>query len=234
LNNNCKRLISALLFAAALVLPCSANGAYRLLELDGHPVKWGKAQLGTGAVITYNLAGRSSRGGMINCRAITPLTLLLRRSRLTGDSFERALNSALHAWEAVANVRFVRVANNAAANLTIGAEQAPDGTAYTDVTPVSSATNSVTTPARAVICLNPVLQWTVTKRTGARVLGYVLEHEIGHTLGLDHPSPSGELMSFEYSDVVQTLQPGDVAGITFLYGPAVHAGTVALSLSAQR
>lgn len=49
-------------------------------------------------------------------------------------------------------------------------------------------------------------------------LRYALAHEIGHTIGLDHPGPSGQLMSFRYEERFHGLQPKDVAGLAALYG----------------
>lgn len=49
-------------------------------------------------------------------------------------------------------------------------------------------------------------------------LRYALAHEIGHTIGLDHPGPSGQLMSFRYEERFHGLQPGNVAGLAALYG----------------
>lgn len=217
------------LFVAALMLPSRADDSFKLLELDGRPVKWGMPVPRTGAVITYKLATDSSVGGLTNCRRTTPVAPLLAHSHLAARDFEQALDGALRAWEAVADVHFMRVSSNSPANLTIGAERDPDGIAYTDVTPVSPTGGAISAAARAVICLNPRLAWSLQRKHGAKRLGYVLEHEIGHALGLDHPGPTGEMMSFEYSDMIDGLQPGDMAGIISLYGPARQAGAIALN-----
>jgi hypothetical protein len=50
-------------------------------------------------------------------------------------------------------------------------------------------------------------------------LRYTLEHEIGHAIGLDHPSPSGQLMSYRYDEGQSGLQSGDIKGAALLYGP---------------
>ena len=50
-------------------------------------------------------------------------------------------------------------------------------------------------------------------------LRYTIAHEIGHAIGLDHPSAAGELMSYRYDERRQGLQPGDTKGVVLLYGP---------------
>jgi hypothetical protein len=231
------RSLSILVAVAAIAVPSRADDVYRLLQVDGHSVKWGAPKLGMGATITYRLAASAARAGTVNCRQITPVEPLLARSRISSDTFDSTLEAAFHAWETVANVRFVRVANDKPANLTIGAEKTPDGIAYSDVTRASSTTASISPLQKAVICLNPYVRWTAKlalRKQDARALGYVLMHEIGHVLGLDHPGPTGELMSFEYSQTVRTLQAGDIAGIVSLYGAAPHRGAVALNASTHR
>ena len=228
------RSLLVLAAVAAFAAPSHADDVYRLLQVDGHSVKWGAPKPGTGATITYRLAASASSAGSVNCRQITPIEPLLARSRISRGTFDRALGGAFQAWEAVANLRFVRVPNDRQANLTIGAEKTPDGIAYSDVTPASSTTASISPLDKAVICLNPRVHWTARlalKKDDAKALGYVLMHEIGHVLGLDHPGPTGELMSFEYSQNVRTLQAGDIAGIISLYGAAPRRDAVALNAS---
>jgi len=218
--------LSAVLILVAAV-PARAQDTYRLLLIDEHPVKWGAPERGTGATITYHLAGEASKGGNVNCRGITPLAPLLSYSHIGHRTFGEALDAAVRAWESAADVRFVRVGDDQPANLTISAEQIPDGVAFTDVTTASSAT-SITPLESAIICLNPRVRWSAAPHDKhAKALTYVLEHEIGHALGLDHPGPEGELMSFEYSDTIRTLQPGDIEGIVSLYGRAAHAVALA-------
>jgi hypothetical protein len=228
------RFLILLLAVGLLAVPSRAGDSYRLLTIGDRPVKWGVPKFGTGAVITYRLAAEGAKGGQDNCRRITPVASLLARSNITRQSFDSALNDAFATWESVANVRFVRVASNMPANLTIAAERTPDGIAYTDVTQGSQSSSGVATLTKAVICLNPRQHWSLQSTQKAKTLSYVLAHEIGHALGLDHPGPKGELMSFEYSDTIQTLQAGDIEGVVLLYGAAPQSGAVALNASAKR
>jgi hypothetical protein len=204
---------------------------YRLLKIDGHLVKWGDAALGGGATLTYSVVdGPSGFSGTYNCRRITGIGKLLARSRTSRQVFDQELSAAFAMWEAAANLRFVAAKSVVSANILISAQSLPDGVAYADVTPASSQGQPISRITKGIVCLNPNLRWTAASRaaggredTNAPASGYrlryTLAHEIGHVLGLDHPGPVGELMSFEYRPSIDTLQPGDVAGIAVLYGP---------------
>ena len=74
---------------------------------------------------------------------------------------------------------------------------------------------------RSLICLNPRQPWKIGFDGDLKVydLRYTLAHEIGHAIGLDHPSPSGQLMSYRYDEGQPGLQPGDIKGAALLYGP---------------
>jgi hypothetical protein len=219
-----KRLFLALFFT--LVPTAEALGGdtddYRLLNLDGHTVKWGAPSMGAGATVTYAIATTSSSAsGIENCRKTEGINELLARSHVKKRVFERALHRAFKLWSDVSDVYFVPAPAGKTADLVIAAEAVPDGIAYSDVTPKPASATHVGTIARAIICLNPEARWTtVGHDNDSYRLFYVLAHEIGHTIGLDHPNPSGELMSFEYSRTLQSLQPGDIAGAVSLYGTA--------------
>jgi hypothetical protein len=49
-------------------------------------------------------------------------------------------------------------------------------------------------------------------------LRYTIAHEIGHTIGLNHPGPSGQLMGYKYAETFRAPQPGDLDGAIALYG----------------
>ena len=226
-------LIYVLCIAASAA---QAEDGFRLLQIDGHVMKWGPPRFGQGATLTYAVALRNARvHGTVNCTKIAPVGRLLEHSGLTSQSFDMELRAAFAMWEAAANIRFVPAKSLAKANLLIAAEAVPDGIAYADVTPASSKMEQISSTKKGIVCLNPLLAWTIAGKstqgdgqTSYR-LKYVLAHEIGHVLGLDHPGPSGELMSFEYTTGSNGLQVGDIAGIVTLYGRAKAAPLVALN-----
>ncbi|MDE1939370.1 MAG: matrixin family metalloprotease [Alphaproteobacteria bacterium] len=239
-----KRTVAGILYITLLGLlnqVAQAGDGYRLLELNGHDVKWGTPEFGTRATLTYAIAGASAgASGVRNCRKVTGIDGLLAHSKLTRTVFTAQVKAALAMWESVANVRFLPARRAINADLLISAEAVPDGVAYTDVTQTSSAGPSIDSIKKAIICLNPNQYWMAAAPTSpassakpnAYKLKYVLAHEIGHALGLNHPSPSGELMSFEYNRNMDSLQPGDIVGIVALYGPQRHAsGTPVVALN---
>ena len=55
---------------------------------------------------------------------------------------------------------------------------------------------------RSLICLNPTQPWKIgfDGRLDVYDLRYTIAHEIGHAIGLDHPSAAGQLMSYRYDE----------------------------------
>ena len=152
----------------------------------------------------------------------------------------RRLFETIGVWEAVAGVRFLETADITGADILIGAETSPRGFAFTNVdhartglTPVSSTAVQVRPIQKSLICLNPTKLWKIGFDGNLEIydIRYTIAHEVGHAIGLDHPSPSGELMSFRYTEDFRTLQPGDVAGAVALYGEAGAASAAAFSKS---
>jgi Matrixin len=221
-------------------------GDYRLIEIDDTNVKWGEARLGGSAVISYAFVReRRKFPDARNCAAIKPLVLRSRGAEMARNRVETAFAEAAGEWAQVAGVEFVRAESEDVADLLIGAQVIPVGRAYANVTPagtpaVESALQPETakqpdllpgktadrseTPLRtlrqSLICLNADLPW----KTGfdgdleTYDLRYTFLHEIGHVLGLDHVATSDAVMNFRYRENVATLQRGDIAGVTLLYG----------------
>ena len=209
-----------------------ADAGFRLLEIDGHQVKWGSPTLGSGATLTFAIVSDPNTfSGKTNCQRVSGISPILSRSRLSRHEFEHELRAAFSMWERVANVRFRAAKSAASADVLISTESGSKGVAYADVALASSddADGAVRRIVRGIVCLSPGVRWTthdarpVTGKTqidrGPYRLRYALAHEIGHVLGLDHPSPAGELMSFQYDSSSRHLRSGDVAGIIALYGP---------------
>jgi hypothetical protein len=197
---------------------------YRLLLLDGQPVKWGTPVLGTPAIVTYAIADRDFHFPKArNCEGIGPIDSILSANQISRGAFESELGAALAAWESVAGVSFLRT-DSTSANILIGAETAPLGRAFSNVADDDTAAGRGVRPInQAMICLNPEKAWKVgfDGNLNSFDLRYTFTHEIGHTIGLDHPSVSGQLMDFRYDERFRTPQLGDIRGVTALYGPKV-------------
>jgi hypothetical protein len=212
--------VLTIMAAVAAIRPACADGGYRPIEIEGRAVKWGAPDLGRGATVTWRLAfAHGTAPGHENCRRTSGMDGLLQQANLTREDALRAADAAFALWSKVADIRFVPA--DGSADITIVAEADDVGIAFTDVTPGLAAGVRATSLSRAVICLNPHARWTNAPK-GTYRLAYVLAHEIGHAIGLDHPGPTGALMAFEYDAQRERLAPGDIAGAVFLYGPAAR------------
>src|SRR6476646_331126 len=114
------------MMAAALlmcVVAARADDAFRLLQIDGHSVKWGAPVLGQGAIISYTvIKGPSKITGNVNCRSITGIETLLAHSQMTRSAFDHELAAALAMWQSAANIRFVPARHAAKADIVFSAE----------------------------------------------------------------------------------------------------------------
>ncbi len=75
---------------------------------------------------------------------------------------------------------------------------------------------------RSAVCLNPAHKWKIGFDGDLKSydLRYTFAHEIGHAIGLDHYLRGSSIMHFKYRETFRSLQPGDIAGARWVYGPA--------------
>lgn len=228
----------ALAWPFAVGIATEANGAdhsFRLLKLDGHHVKWGDRALGAGATVRYAFVDAPRHfDGARNCHVLVPLDGLAARHGIALSTFEDEAAAAFRVWEAAANITFYPVDDPDAADILIGAQGRPAGRAYANVEYRPGSHDGVKAIDQALICLNPEQGWKVGFDGDIEVydIRYTLVHEIGHAIGLDHPGPSGQVMSFRYSEQYRDLQPGDFRGVQLLYGAT--PGTMTADTSADR
>ena len=206
----------------------AGDGSFRLLKLDGYHVKWGARALGAEATVSYAFVEVPMRfDGARNCRELVPTTDLGMRNGISEATLHAETAAAFRAWEAAANITFTRVDNPEHADILIGAQGQPVGRAYANVTYQPGSIDGVRAIDQALVCLNPAQRWKVGFDGDVEVydMRYTLVHEIGHAIGLDHPGPHGQVMSFRYSEEYSDLQPGDFQGVQLLYGAGMRSMT---------
>ncbi len=213
------------MFLAFATATAASGEDYRLLELDGRPVKWGAPALGAGAVVTYAYVAETLRfDDARNCRALGPLEPIAAAAGVVRSTIEGEAAAAFALWERAADISFRRVDDPAMADILIGADAGARRSARADVLPRSDA-GPVGVIRRGLVCLSPDQAWKLGLGgdPDAQDFRRTFAHEIGHALGLDHPGPRGAMMSFSYDEDVFELQAGDIAGAVALYGPAASA-----------
>jgi len=240
--------------AAAAEAPATG---YRLLRLDGHPVKFGRPELGAGAAITYAFLTRPARfPSARNCQAMGALDPILKRSGIALTALRREAAAAFAMWEKQADISFRRILDADRADVLIGVELEARGRAFTNVAydkndPSDGETEAAARldyvalgrpgPAaprrinRSLICLNADELWKIGFDGNNQIydLRYTFAHEIGHAIGLDHPGASHAVMNFRYGERFRELQAGDVAGAIALYGAKGPGGRRRATIQAR-
>jgi hypothetical protein len=211
-----------LVLALAAAAPAGATG-FRLLRLDGAVLKWGEPRMGTGATVTWGFAtGDAAFPDAINCKRLAPMSTLVPVWGGNPRRLAKIADGAFAMWSRVADVSFRPAAPGETPDILIGAEGVPYRVAFANVWH-GTPKGGIAPLTRATICFNPEQAWSASPGpapAGTLDLETVLAHEIGHTIGLDHPSAKGSLMGYSNQGSVDHLMPGDIAGAVALYGTA--------------
>jgi len=206
--------------------------SFKTLRLEGNGVRWQTAAKILPRVLSYAVVARDVEfDGARNCGKMTKLDGLLSASRIAPETVRAEIAAAFAMWQEVANIGFREAADPAKADILIGAQLEPEGWAFANVFYDTASTEPVKPISRALICLNPEKHWKVGFDGDLRSydLRYTIAHEIGHTIGLDHPSGAGQIMGYRYEETFRALQAGDIAGAVLLYGRRQPDSVVASS-----
>ena len=211
------------LFLAGLGVLASAQAqsfmGFHLLDLDGRPVKWSvldnRRATVTYAYVTKKVGFADAR----NCESLQPFDSLLESSRIDRSAFRAEVRAAFDMWESIAEIDFREASDTATAKILIGAQYRPEGYAFADVK-YRSGDSEIREIERSLICLNPTRTWKIGFDGNLKIydVRYTMAHEIGHAIGLDHPGPTGQLMSHRYQETFRSLQTGDINGAIKIYG----------------
>ena len=168
---------------------------------------------------------------------MTSLDGLTASSQVAMTAMREEISAAFAMWESVAGISFREAADPAKADILIGAQVEPEGWAFADVFYDTHSPSEVKPISRSLVCLNPAKRWKIGFDGDLKTydLRYTIAHEIGHAIGLDHPSSAGTIMGYRYEERFRDLQPGDVQGAVALYGPRATTDVeVAMDRSSRR
>jgi matrixin len=213
-------LLAGLVFCGVGAAVAGDSASFKTLRLEGNGVRWQTAGNTPQRILSYAIVTQNVEfAGARNCGKMTTLDTLLSTSQIAPETVRAEIAAAFAMWEVV-NIGFREAADPAKADILIGAQLEPEGWAFANVFYDTLSTEPVKPISRALICLNPEKRWKVGFDGDLRTydLRYTIAHEIGHTIGLDHPSGGGQIMGYRYEETFRELQPGDISGVVLLYG----------------
>lgn len=212
------KLAAKLALSAILILPTLAS-AYVVGPTS--PGKWGSPALGTGATITWSLAGAidCSADGGGTCSAL---------STFMPAGYKAEIQSAFTAWSNVANLTFLEVVDNGVAfnasgtnaDIRIGGHvfDGAFGTLAHGYFPPANGNS-----AAGDIHFDTAETWGLGLVGPGFSIFQVMAHELGHALGLNHTAVVNSLMNPFYTEAFSGPQADDIAGMQYLYGAPVQA-----------
>ncbi|MGH9720339.1 MAG: matrixin family metalloprotease [Bryobacteraceae bacterium] len=197
------------------------------------PGKWGPPVFGTGATVTWSLMSNG-----LSCAAEFAGCTITALSGFMPGGFLAEIQAAFTAWESVADLLFLQVADcGAALNAPCGggdirlgghAFDGPSGTlAHAFFAPVNGLS------AAGDVHFDIAETWKIGFGGPGFDIFQAAVHEIGHALGLNHTGVPNSLMNMSYTEAFSGPQADDVAGMQFIYGPSLaqdvpEPGSVAL------
>ncbi|MHA7774990.1 matrixin family metalloprotease [Roseibium sp. M-1] len=204
-------LISAVLSFGFYSSAFADGAGFAPLKLDGNLVKWGKAELGTPAQVTYAFVQEPTVLQQArNCKSMDSLARLARINHLSMDAIREQVGLAFRLWEDVSGLSFREVQDTAGADILLGTQSVPRGFAFTNVRsqpePADGAEvhdvadRGLSKPERqpvdrggitgalklaritqSAICLNPVHKWKIG--FDGDLGAYDLRYTFAHEIG---------------------------------------------------
>jgi len=140
------------------------------------------------------------------------------------DSYRPLIRSAFDAWEAVSLIDFVEVIDSADVDIRLG-DIFIDGTPKPGETTTLGIAQSWTT---GTVYTAAQIWFDADAYQDRQTFFQVAEHEIGHTIGLDHSSDPADTMYFlsNPQNASGKLSAGDISGAQQMYGVRANTPTI--------
>lgn len=194
--------------------------------------KWGAGSPFTGG---SNVSGPRISGGVVTYSYVAngistdgDATVAITSLPTYSACFLTEISSAFAAWSAVANIRFVEVADNGAAFNASGATGDIRISAHTFDGPSNVLAHAYGPPpngtsASGDVHFDRAENWGCTAGGGKIDIGIVATHEIGHSIGLGHEPTIAAIMNPIYNTAVPNPLADDITAVTSIYGSASRA-----------